>query len=202
MGSSDSTSSSGEEDGDAAWRAAINSVTSTTPSNHSNGTTTNSDNKTDTKTPKLYHIKAQKLLDDLVEKSIQIVQMQPTKVVANDSVTNNGGGVRLFRDAPPGIVFDHVDEIQGPLKRPRIVPNTDIDEKSKKFRKQLKSVAVDGNDIIVSAKKAYERSVAKQEARDAASKAKAKKEEERVAELKKIRGERWLPAIARQMRFK
>lgn len=70
------------------------------------------------------------------------------------------------------------------------------------FRKQLKSVAVDGNDIIVSAKEAYQRSLAKQEARDAVAKAKAKREEERVAELKKIRGERWLPAIARQMRFK
>lgn len=192
------SSSSGEEDGDAEWIAAINSVASTTPSN---GPTTTSQIKADTNTPKLYHIKAQKLLDDLLEKSIQVVQMQPTKVIENHSMTN-GGGVRLFRDAPPGIVFDHVDEIQGPLKRPRIVPIMEVDEKSKKFRKQLKSVAVDGNDIIVSAKEAYQRSLAKQEARDAAAKAKAKREEERVAELKKIRGERWLPAIARQMRFK
>lgn len=70
------------------------------------------------------------------------------------------------------------------------------------FRQQVKSVVVDGNDVMVSAKEAHERAVAKLEARDAAAKAKAKREEERVAELKKIRGERWLPTIARQMRVK
>ncbi|KAJ0692424.1 hypothetical protein HanPI659440_Chr15g0585791 [Helianthus annuus] len=70
------------------------------------------------------------------------------------------------------------------------------------FRRQLKSVVVDGDDIICSAKKAREKFLAKLEARDAAAKAKAKREEERVAELKRIRGERWLPAIARQMRSK
>lgn len=70
------------------------------------------------------------------------------------------------------------------------------------FRKQLKSVVVDGNDIICSAKECHERALAKLKARDAAAKEKAKREEERVAELKRVRGERWLPAIARQMRFK
>ncbi|KAI3665651.1 hypothetical protein L6452_44280 [Arctium lappa] len=208
-GSRDS-GSSGEEDGDAEWRAAINSVASTAASNRStvaNGTTTgsvaasNREKQADTKKIKIYQIKAQKLLDDLLEKSMEIVRQQPTEVTENHSMIN-GGGVRLFRDAPPGIVFDHVDELQGPLKRPRIIPNVEVDEKSKKFRRQLKSVAVDGHDIIVSAKEACQRSRAKLEARDAAAKAKAKREEERVAELKKIRGERWLPAIAREMRFK
>nr|XP_043608082.1 uncharacterized protein LOC122579888 [Erigeron canadensis] len=198
------SSSSGEEDGDAEWRAAINSVSSTAPSNNGTTTTTttttssNRDIKSVNKPLKHYQIKAQKLLDDILEKSLHIVQIQPTKVVENHS-NGDCGGVRLFRDAPPGILFDQVDELQGPLKRPRIVPNTEIDEKSKKFKQQVKSVAVDGNDIIVSAKRTRQRTLAKQEARDAAAKAKAKKEEERVAELKKIRGERWLPAIARQM---
>ncbi|KVI02728.1 uncharacterized protein LOC112512384 [Cynara cardunculus var. scolymus] len=204
------SSSSGEEDGDAEWRAAINSVASTAASNRStvaNGTTTSSvassnrEKQADTKNIKLYHIKAQKLLDDLLEKSMEIVRQQPTEVAENHSMIN-GGGVRLFRDAPPGILFDHVDELQGPLKRPRIIPNVEVNEKSKKFRHQLKSVVVEGHDIIVSAKEACQRSLAKIEARAAAAKAKAKKEEERVAELKKIRGERWLPAIAREMRFK
>ncbi|XP_076922395.1 uncharacterized protein LOC143584177 [Bidens hawaiensis] len=190
-------SSSGEEDGDAEWRAAINSVTNT------NTTSAGSPPRLDTgKTIKLYQIKAQKLLDDILEKSIQIVRQEPTKVEENNSISN-GGGVRLFRDAPPGILFDQVDELQGPLKRPKLVPNVEeVDEKSKKFRKQLKSVVVDGHDIICSAKEACERSLTKSEARDAAAKAKAKREEERVAKLKTIRGERWLPAIAKQMRSK
>ncbi|KAF5763633.1 hypothetical protein HanXRQr2_Chr15g0682651 [Helianthus annuus] len=201
------SSSSGEEDGDAEWRAAINSVTSTAPSNSStvaNGTTTTSGgspSRADTKNIKLYQIKAQKLLDDILEKSIKVVRKEPTEVAENHSISNEGG-IRLFRDAPRGILFDRVDELQGPLKRPRIAPNMEVDEKSKKFRRQLKSVVVDGDDIICSAKKARERFLAKLEARDAAAKAKAKREEERVAELKRIRGERWLPAIARQMRSK
>jgi hypothetical protein len=53
----------------------------------------------------------------------------------------------------------------------------------------LRSVVVDGNDILVSAKKAYERSLAKLEAREATAKAKTKREEERVQELKKVRGD-------------
>ncbi|KAJ9564266.1 hypothetical protein OSB04_000232 [Centaurea solstitialis] len=199
MGSEDG--SSGEEDGDAEWRAAINSVASTGVANGTTTASSNREKQADTKTIKVYQIKAQKLLDDLLEKSLEVVRRQPTEVAENHSVIN-GGGVRLFRDAPPGILFDHVDELQGPLKRPRIIPNVEVDEKSKKFRHQLKSVAVDGQDIIVSAKEACQRSLAKLEARDAAAKAKAKREEERVAELKKVRGERWLPAIAREMRFK
>lgn len=66
------------------------------------------------------------------------------------------------------------------------------------FRHMLRSVVVDGSDILVSAKNASQRSLARLEAREAAAKAKAKREEERVQELKKVRGEKWLPSIARQ----
>ena len=52
---------------------------------------------------------------------------------------------------------------------------------------------------MVAARDACQRSLARFEAKDAAAKAKAKIEEERVAELKKIRGEKWLPSIAREM---
>ncbi|KAI3503015.1 hypothetical protein L1887_31449 [Cichorium endivia] len=210
MVSRNNSSSSGEEDGDAEWRAAINSVASTTPSNRYaavNGTTTTSapsptrENQANTKSIKLYQLKAQKLLDDILEKTIEVVRHQPTEVAENHSNVN-GGGVRLFRDAPLGILFDQIDEVQGPLKPPRIIPNVEVDEKSRKFRKQIKSVVVDGDDILVSAKEAREKRLAKLEAIDAAAKAKARKEEDRIADLKKIRGERWLPAIARDMRFK
>lgn len=69
------------------------------------------------------------------------------------------------------------------------------------FRKQLKSVAVDGVDIIAAASTRRQKTLAKREARESAALAAAKREEERVAELKKIRGERWLPSIAREMRL-
>lgn len=57
-------------------------------------------------------------------------------------------------------------------------------------------------DIITAAQDASQKSLAKLEARDAAAKIAAKKVEERIAELKKTRGERWLPSIARDMQTK
>lgn len=41
---------------------------------------------------------------------------------------------------------------------------------------------------------------ARLEAKEEAAKAKAKKEEERIAELKKVRGEKWLPSVAKEMK--
>ncbi|XP_059624016.1 uncharacterized protein LOC132266999 [Cornus florida] len=198
-----SSSSSGEEDGDAEWRAAINCVATTTNSlsSTSNGSTPKSSGRPseDNKPPNIkhYHIKAQKLLDGILEKTIEVVR-DPADIPHSDPMISECG-VRLFKHAPPGIVFDHVDELQRPTKRPRIPPIEEIDEKSKKFRRQLQSVAVDGTDIIAAARDACQKSLARIEAKDAAAKAAAKREEERVAELKRIRGERWLPSIARDM---
>lgn len=56
---------------------------------------------------------------------------------------------------------------------------------------------VDGFDVMATAKAAAERSLARLEAKEARAKAAAKREEERVAELKRVRGERWLPSIAK-----
>ncbi|KAK6151149.1 hypothetical protein DH2020_016081 [Rehmannia glutinosa] len=231
-GGRNSSSSSGEEDGDAEWRAAIDSVTAATTTTFikqdSNGRATHEDDdeKHEPQNIKHYQIKAQKLLDDILDKTIEVVT-DTAHILDNDPKLINAG-IRLFKLAPAGIVFDHLgertstyhklfshlsaeflrikvlllipDELHGPKKKPKLVPGEDLDEKSKKFRKQLQSAAVDGADIISAAIAASQKSLAKLEARDAAAKAAAKREEERVAELKKIRGERWLPSVARQMR--
>uniref|UniRef100_A0A5B7BYV5 Uncharacterized protein n=1 Tax=Davidia involucrata TaxID=16924 RepID=A0A5B7BYV5_DAVIN len=217
-GGSRSSSSSGEEDGDADWRAAIDSVAAATSfsastadgvASISNGSTTKSighptkDDQVTNHKPQIlkhYQIKAQKLLDDILEKTIETVR-DPIHAPDNNTVINEGG-IRLFKHAPPGIVFDHTDELQQPKKRPRIIPGEEIDEKSKKFRQQLQSVAVDGMDIITAARNTCQKSLAKLQAKDAAAKVAAKREEERVAELKRIRGERWLPSIARDMQVR
>ncbi|KAJ1376342.1 hypothetical protein SESBI_50037 [Sesbania bispinosa] len=203
-------SSSGEEDGDAAWRAAIASVAETTTyasSSTKNGLsrTKHSDPNDDdrghnpkTQQIKNYQLKAQKLLNDILKNTIEIVK-EPVPVLDEDPKINDDSGIRLFKHAQPGIVFDHVDELQPPRKRPRILPGEDIDEKSKKFRRRIKSVAVDGKDLVAAANDAYKKSLARLEAKDAARKAAAKREEERVANLKKIRGERWLPSMAKEM---
>lgn len=59
---------------------------------------------------------------------------------------------------------------------------------------------MNGSDIMAAARQARERSLARWEARDAAVKEAAKREEERIAELKRIRGEKWLPSVPREMK--
>ncbi|XWS41771.1 hypothetical protein CRYUN_Cryun17cG0111800 [Craigia yunnanensis] len=226
---SSNSSSSGEEDGDAEWKAAIQSIAAATTATFTNGYN-NSLSNSSTKTTrnnlvshsipdtddsdddnaegeqkqqpqklKHYQIKAQKLLNDMLEKTL-VIEKDTSNVPDDDSVVNEGG-VRLFKNSTPGIVFDHVDEIQGPRKRPKILPGKGIHENSKEFRRQLRSVAVDGKDILAAARHASQKSLARLEAKDAAAKEKAKREEDRVAELKRIRAERWLPSMAREMQL-
>ncbi|XP_059293953.1 uncharacterized protein LOC132047075 [Lycium ferocissimum] len=210
MGSDGSSSSSSEEDGDAEWRAAIDSLAATTTfgkTTHSSATPTNGESvsqedQIDTLRPKklkYYQIKAQKTLEDMLDKTIEIVR--DTDHASQEEPSVNGGGIRLFKRAPPGIVFDHTDELQQPRKKPRIRPGKEFDENSKEFKNQIKIVAVDGMDILAASKNAYQQLLARIEAREAAAKAAAKREEDRVAALKKIRGERWLPSVARDMQL-
>lgn len=72
----------------------------------------------------------------------------------------------------------------------------------RQFKRRIRSVAVDGKDVIAAANNAYKKSLARLEAKEAAAKAAAKKEEERVQKLKKFRGERWLPSMAKEMQVK
>ncbi|KAF6159761.1 hypothetical protein GIB67_030019 [Kingdonia uniflora] len=201
--SSSSSSSSGEEDGDSNWKAAIDSVSTTDYfSSISNGDSTNrihndvSEKKHKPQTLKLYQIKAQKILEDFIEKNLVIERVQIPNL-DNDQLESEVG-IRLFKNAPRGMV-DPLEEIQPPRKRPRILPMEDVDEKSKKFKRKLKSVVVEGVDVIGAARDACHKALTRFEARDAVAKTASKREEERVAELKKIRGEKWLPSIAREM---
>ncbi|CAN1191281.1 hypothetical protein LINPERHAP2_LOCUS40962 [Linum perenne] len=200
---SDDSSSSEEEDAD--WKAAIHSIATTTTfagSSPSNGSAAKShrdeDHPHEPKKLKLYQIKAHKLLDELVEKSLDFVEDHVK--VPDVKPVEKEGGVRLFKNSKVGILFDK-DEIQRPMKKPRLVPQHDIEEGSKKFREAVKSIAVDGAEIIAAANDVARRALARLEAKEAKAKEKAKKEEERVAELKKIRGEKWLPSIAKEMQL-
>lgn len=202
-GGGSACSSSGEEDGDAEWKKAINSVATsasngpTIPKSNSNSTEIN--DTSSKSVPKLYQIKLQKLLDDYEDKRLEFVR-EP--IPPDNSPEPKESGIRLFKKAPRGkIILDPADHSYLPLKRPRIVPGDEIDEKSKKFKKQVRSVAVDGADIIRKAKDACHKAMARLEAKEAKAKERAKEEEERIKELKKIRGEKWLPAVAREMQM-
>ncbi|KAF7055076.1 hypothetical protein CFC21_062650 [Triticum aestivum] len=215
---SPTASSSSDDDGDASWRAAIDSVAVGGfgyPSSNgaakaasgggggveedSNGLEQPPQDEKKAQTPglKLYQIKVRNMLDDMLEKNLEIVR-NPCLNLADPEET--GGGIKLFKKAPPGIRMDAVDKYHVQLKRPKILPGPEVDEKSKKFRHMLQSVVVDGNDVLVSAKEASQISLARMEARETAAKTKAKREEERVNQLKKVRGEKWLPSIASKMK--
>ncbi|VVA23399.1 PREDICTED: GLYMA_05G105500 [Prunus dulcis] len=140
-----SSSSSSEEDGDSEWKAAINSAAagaSSVMSSFMNGFSANENgggggggeyNQSKTQQlPKHYQIKAQKLLDEIIGKSLEIVNDPLIHLPDDEAVVDEDEGcIRLFKNAPPGIVFDHVDE-QPLRKRPRILPGREINEKSKK----------------------------------------------------------------------
>ncbi|XP_010559099.1 PREDICTED: uncharacterized protein LOC104827599 [Tarenaya hassleriana] len=199
-------SSSDEEEEDPKWKAAIESIAATTvfgaKGNSKSLSTRASEEDGDYrfKPKKLTHaeIKALKVLDEMVEKTLEFVK-DPLRI--SDIEPENDNGVRLFKRAPVGIIFDHLDEIEGPKKKPKLLPNRVVDENSKEFKKRLKSIAVDGSDILAAAREAARKSSARLEAKAAAAKAKAKTEEERVAGLKRVRGEKWLPSVAREMQL-
>ncbi|KAL2906461.1 C-type lectin domain family 3 member A [Bienertia sinuspersici] len=203
-------SSSDEEDGDEQWKAAINAAASAylgCPQPNQTPTTAIVEHDDDAKPLqpqpiKHYQIKAQKALDDILTKSLVMVENSDSINAIDDHPVSNEPGVRLFKQAPVGIVFDHKDQYTGPKKKPRILPGEEINEKSKKFKRRLQSVVVEGTDVLATAKYACQKSLSKLEAKEAAARDAAKREEERVAQLKKIRGERWLPSIAREMQVK
>ncbi|KAJ8439710.1 hypothetical protein Cgig2_009534 [Carnegiea gigantea] len=208
----DADSSSSDEDGDEEWKAAINAVASVTastflgcpppPNRKPTSTPLSEEDDEGSKSQrplKHYQIKAQKALYGMLEKSLVFVKDTNPMGITKDDPEVNEGGVRLFKNSPLGIVFDHKDEPKGPRKKPRILPGEEIDEKSKKFKRRVQSVVVEGMDILASAKDACQKSRVKWETKEAAAREAAMREEERVAQLKKIRGEEWLPSIAREM---
>ncbi|KAJ0982132.1 hypothetical protein J5N97_010387 [Dioscorea zingiberensis] len=144
------SSSSGEEDGDAGWRAAIDSVagldygiSTSKPSSKPQKISVDlaqddlleEQNRNRGSGLKLYQIKAQKLLDDILEKSLEIVRDAIPAACEN---TELNGGIRLFRQAPPGVTLDVYDAHQQNRKRPRIIPGEEVNEKSKQFKRKLR----------------------------------------------------------------
>ncbi|GMH24051.1 hypothetical protein Nepgr_025894 [Nepenthes gracilis] len=219
-----SNSTSGEDDGDENWKAGINSIATGLlgGSGNSTGFAFTSDtpvkrfgtdwipedledddcDKPQPQAFKHYQIKAQNALDNILKKTLVMVK---DPICAEDNEHDpgsGGGGIRLFKGAPPGIVFDHIDKLHKPRKKPRILPGEEINEKSKEFKRQVESVAVNSKDILAAAKDACRKSLAKMTAKEAAAKEAAGREEERVAKLRGIRGERWLPSLVREMNMK
>ncbi|CAA7055942.1 unnamed protein product [Microthlaspi erraticum] len=197
---------SSSEDEDPKWKAAINSIATTTVYGASAAKPAAAQSYEDgdfrPKTKKLTHaqIKVKKLLNEMVENTLDFVK-DPVNVPEEKPEEETDCGVRLFKRCSTGIIFDHVDELQGPKKKPNLRPGRGDEGNSKELKKRIKAIAVNGSDVLAAAMEAAKRASARVAAKEAAAKAKAKKEEERVAELKKVRGEKWLPSVAREMQL-
>ncbi|KAG2311614.1 hypothetical protein Bca52824_023171 [Brassica carinata] len=126
----------------------------------------------------------------MVENTLDFVK-DPVNV-PEDEEPENDCGVRLFKRCSTGIIFDHIAD-HGPIKANFLLLLLLLMQ----FKKGIKSIAVDGSNVLSAAIEASKKAAARIEAKEAAAKAKTKKEEERVAELKKVRGEKWLPSVAR-----
>jgi hypothetical protein len=102
---------SSSEDEDPKWRAAINSIATTTVygASATKPAATQSHNYGDfrLKPKKLTHgqIKVKNLLNEMVEKTLDFVE-DPVNIP--EDKPENDCGVRLFKRCATGIVFDHV----------------------------------------------------------------------------------------------
>ncbi|KAJ8765626.1 hypothetical protein K2173_014748 [Erythroxylum novogranatense] len=158
MGGPTSSGSSSEEDEN--WKAAIKSIASTTVFGlQASGTVSNGsksravapeaepggENGQKAQKVKHYQIKAQKLLDQILEKTLMVVKDSNDDTAVTTGAATNDEGVRLFKNSSAGIVFDHKDEIQRPTKRPRILPGLDIDQNSRKKKTPIYSCGQHGH---------------------------------------------------------
>ncbi|CAF2110659.1 unnamed protein product [Brassica oleracea var. botrytis] len=114
--------SSGEED--PKWKAAINSIATTTVKN------------------------------EMVENTLDFVK-DPVNIPEVEE-TEKECGVRLFKWCSTGIVFDHMS-LKDPKKKPNLRPGRGINRSSKEFKKGIKSIAVDGSDVLSAAMEAAKR---------------------------------------------
>ena len=55
----------------------------------------------------LLDLQAQKLLDNILETTLELVE-HSNSVPCDDDSKSSEGGIRLFKNAPVGVVFDHV----------------------------------------------------------------------------------------------
>lgn len=151
----------------------------------------------------LYQIRARSLLQEYLDRTYEMDVIKNNgnveQNVACSKDTEDDAGFCLFRCAPPGISFKFSGEAVVSRKRGRELKDNDCDESSKTFEARLLAAAIDGATVKARAEKAITKSICSWLSNEAAEREAQKIEEERVALLKRQRGEEWLPSVARKM---
>jgi len=160
---------------------------------------------------KLYQIRLQDLLYKHLDKTVgETFAAQPLLATEQPIECHENGldevekdvDIRLFSRAPPGIVIKRPEKNLKGTKRvkPNLKRGYSIDdEDSEEHLVRLQAAAIDGETIRAEAKHAMAKALATSQVSAEVAEKAAKREEERVAALKRERGEEWLPAIAAQL---
>ncbi|CAK9216464.1 unnamed protein product [Sphagnum jensenii] len=158
---------------------------------------------------KLYQIRLQDLLYKHLDKTVgETFAAQPLLATEQTIECHENGldevekdvDIRLFSRAPPGIVIKKPGTISASLVKPNLKRGYSIDdEDSDEHLVRLQAAAIDGETIRAEAKHAMAKALATSQVSAEVAEKAAKREEERVAALKRERGEEWLPAIAAQL---
>jgi hypothetical protein len=161
---------------------------------------------------KLYQIRLQDLLYKHLDKTVgETFAAQPLLATEQTIECHHENGldevekdvdIRLFSRAPPGIVIKKPEKNLKVTKRvkPNLKRGYSIDdEDSDEHLVRLQAAAIDGETIRAEAKHAMAKALATSQVSAEVAEKAAKREEERVAALKRERGEEWLPAIAAQL---
>lgn len=151
---------------------------------------------------KLYQTRLQDLLYKHLDKTFGDERRSIPLPLRDEIVDESArtGGIRLFRRAPPGIVVPIRDEkIHGPGIKPQLRPSLTLEEDSDEHLVRLQATVVDGETVAHQAEQLRKRALASAKSAQTKADLARKKEDERVAELKRQRGEEWLPSVAVQI---
>ncbi|KAJ7190843.1 hypothetical protein O6H91_03G126000 [Diphasiastrum complanatum] len=153
---------------------------------------------------KLYQIRVQDLLHSYLDKTLGTSFSDSDELIEHtEEYTRSDeemSSVRLFRHAPNGIFLGPNVETVARKIDYSSSSNEDLNEEdSSESVARLQAVVVDGATVQAEAARAAARALTSANREARAAELAARKEEERVASLKKQRGEEWLPALANEM---
>ncbi|MCO5598979.1 hypothetical protein L7F22_053078 [Adiantum nelumboides] len=142
----------------------------------------------------LYELQARDLLHKYLDSTFKIIPAKDTCTSALDMPEN--AGFYLFKNAPSGL--SEKQHCQEAALRKRSFHDRD-NEASDMFQSHLVAAAIDGGAVRLHADRYKAKAFALWTLQETQEKAAKQEEDERVALLKRQRGELWLPSIARDM---
>ncbi|MCO5591375.1 hypothetical protein L7F22_045358 [Adiantum nelumboides] len=141
-----------------------------------------------------YQYRARDLLHKYLDSAFEII---PAKDTCTSALDMPESGFYLFKNAPSGL--SEKQHYQEAALRKRSFHDRDVNEASDMFQSHLVAAAIDGVAVRLHADRYKAKALALWTLQETEEKAAKQEDDERVALLKRQRGELWLPSIARHM---